>query len=71
MGQVFFTARWVGTGGELGGNRLPLRTTVPGIAAGHLPLRDGHDFLLGVLGVGTRTRRLPMKTFRTDPSHPR
>ena len=49
MGQVLLTAGRVGAGDELGSNRLPLRTTVPGIAAGHLPLRDGHDFLLGVL----------------------
>lgn len=49
VGQVLLTAGRVGAGDELGSNRLPLRTTVPGIAAGHLPLRDGHDFLLGVL----------------------
>ena len=49
--QVLLTARRIGTGDEIGGNRLPLRTTVPGIAAGHLPLRDGHDLLLGVLQV--------------------
>jgi len=49
VGQVLLTAGRVGTGDELGSNRLPLRKTVPGIAAGHLPLRDGHDFLLGVL----------------------
>ena len=46
---MLLTAGRVGAGDELGSNRLPLRTTVPGIAAGHLPLRDGHDFLLGVL----------------------
>lgn len=49
VGQVLLTTGRVGAGDELGSNRLPLRTTVPGIAAGHLPLRDGHDFLLGVL----------------------
>ncbi len=49
MRQVFLAAGRVGAGHEFGGNRFPLRTTVPGVAAGHLPLRDGHNLLLGVL----------------------
>ena len=50
--EVLRTAGRVGAGHQRGGDSLPLRATVPRVAARHLPLRNSHGLLLVVRRAG-------------------